>query len=173
MMEWQAGDESHSPYADADGHFPAEFAHATETGEPVLLSTIEKSAQLIGRAVFGGFFVYNGIKHFVNADMMSTYAASKGVPAAKTAVIASGALIALGGLSVLTGVKPKIGAGMIAAFLVGVTPQMHDFWHRPDPQSKANEQAHFLKNLALLGGAALAAAVPQARVANLEQEFGV
>lgn len=105
------------------------------------------TALLLGRAIFGGYFLYNGINHLQNADRMVGYAAGKGIPAPKAAVIGSGALIALGGLGVLLGVKPKVGAGMIGAFLLGVTTTMHD-------------QAHFMKNLALIGGASLAAAIP-------------
>jgi len=118
-------------------------------------------ALLAGRALFGGFFLYSGLKHFRNADRMGQYAATKGVAAPKAAVIGSGALAAFGGLSLLLGVKPRVGAGMIGAFLLGVTPSMHGFWTQEDPQAKMNERTHFLKNLALIGGAALAAAVPE------------
>jgi len=72
-----------------------------------------------------------------------------------------GALIGLGGLSLLFGVKPKVGADMITAFLLGVTPKMHDFWSETDPKEKMHNQVNFMKNAALLGGAALAAAVPE------------
>jgi putative oxidoreductase len=120
-----------------------------------------RAALLLGRAIFGGYFLYSGVSHFQNQAMMSGYAASKGVRAPKAAVIGSGALVALGGLSLLLGVKPRLGAGMIGAFLLGVTPSIHDFWKQDDPQAKMNEQVHFLKNMALIGGASLAAAVPE------------
>ena len=45
--------------------------------------------------------------------------------------------------------------------LITMTPMTHDFWRRADPQSYTNEQGNFLKNLALFGGASLAAALPQ------------
>jgi hypothetical protein len=38
---------------------------------------------------------------------------------------------------------------------------MHDFWNQTDPQAKMTEQVNFLKKMALIGGAALAAAVPE------------
>ena len=117
------------------------------------------TALMLGRAIFGGYFLYNGLRHFKNADAMGGYAASKGIPMPKAAVIGSGALIALGGLSLLAGFRPKAGASMIGAFLLGVTPAMHDFWRQQDPQAKMNEEINFSKNVALLGGAALAAAV--------------
>src|SRR5256885_3210639 len=36
----------------------------------------------IGRAFFGGYFLYNGINHFVNPGMLAEYARAKHVPAA-------------------------------------------------------------------------------------------
>jgi uncharacterized membrane protein YphA (DoxX/SURF4 family) len=125
------------------------------------LSACEKTSLLFGRAIFGGFFLYNGINHFLNREMMTGYSASKGVPYPDAAVAGSGAMLVLGGLSVLTGVKPKLGASLIGAFLLGVTPKMHDFWNVQDPQQRMGEQINFSKNLALLGGALIAAAVPE------------
>ena len=121
----------------------------------------EKTALLFGRAIFGGFFLYNGINHFLNREMMTGYSKSKGVPYPEAAVMGSGAMLVLGGLSVLTGARPKLGTSLIGAFLLGVTPKMHDFWNVQDPQQRMNEQINFSKNLALLGGALIASTVPE------------
>jgi uncharacterized membrane protein YphA (DoxX/SURF4 family) len=51
---------------------------------------------LIGRIIFGFYFVFNGFNHFSNLSMMSGYAQSKGVPAPKLAVIFTGLLLLLG-----------------------------------------------------------------------------
>jgi putative oxidoreductase len=143
-----------------DNPYRTSFARQAER-EASLGERAGTASLMLGRAIFGGYFLYSGIKHFRNAEMMAGYAGSKGIPAPKAAVIGSGALIALGGLSLLLGVKPKAGAGLIGAFLVGVTPAMHNFWKQEDPGAKMNEQVHFMKNLALIGGASLAAAVPE------------
>jgi putative oxidoreductase len=121
----------------------------------------ERTALLFGRAIFGGFFLYNGINHFLNREMMTGYSASKGVPYPEAAVTGSGAMLVLGGLSVLMGVRPKLGTSLISAFLLGVTPKMHDFWNVQDPQQRMGEQINFSKNVALLGGALIAASVPE------------
>ena len=60
---------------------------------------------LLGRVLFGGFFVLSGIRHFQHLDMMAGFTGSKGFPAPKLAVIGSGLLILLGGLSILLGVS--------------------------------------------------------------------
>lgn len=121
----------------------------------------EKAALVAGRALFGGYFLYSGINHFQNKAMLSGYGASKGLPYADAAVTGTGAMLVLGGLSLLAGVRPKIGAALIGAFLLGVTPKMHDFWTVEDPQQRMGEQINFMKNLALLGGALMAAAMPE------------
>ena len=114
-----------------------------------------------GRALFGGFFLYNGIQHFVTRRAQADYARSKRVPLADLAVLGSGALILVGGLSLLTGVRPRFGASLIATFLLGVSPKMHNFWAVEDEHQRTDELINFTKNMALLGGACLAAAVPE------------
>ena len=112
-----------------------------------------KAAFLIGRMLFGGFFLYNGVNHFMNRKMLSQYAGAKGVPNPEIAVPATGALLLFGGASLLLGIKPRYGAAAILAFLLGVSPMMHDFWRIEDPNQRMNDQINFFKNLALLGAA--------------------
>ena len=106
---------------------------------------------LLGRVFYGGFFIVAGINHFRNLSMMVGYAAFKGVPAAKPAVIVSGLLIVIGGLSILLGVQPAWGVVCIALFLVPVTLLIHNYWADTDPQTKIGNQVNFQKNVALLG----------------------
>jgi putative oxidoreductase len=116
---------------------------------------------LLGRAIFGGYFLYNGINHFLHREEMSGYAQAKGIPAADLAVQSTGVLMILGGLSLLTGYKPKLGAALIGTFLAGVTPSMHAFWKDESPQERQMDMIHFLKNIALAGGALIAAGRPE------------
>jgi putative oxidoreductase len=115
----------------------------------------------VGRAAFGGYFLFSGINHYTSHAMLAGFAASKGVPAPDVAVAGSGLLLVLGGLSLLLGLWPRSGAALIILFLAGVTPMMHDFWNATDPVMRLNDLGNFLKNIALIGGAGFAAAVPQ------------
>ena len=112
-----------------------------------------KAPFLLGRLVFGGFFLYSGIHHFVDRKMLAQYAAAKKVPVPDVAVMASGAMMIMGGASILSGVKPKWGTLAIMGFLAGVSPMIHDFWSHQDPNQRQAEMVNFTKNLALLGGA--------------------
>ncbi len=108
---------------------------------------------VIGRAIFGGFFVYNGINHLQHSAGMAQYAGAKGVPAAQQAVQATGLMLIGGGLSVMAGVRPRQGLATLIGFLVPVTLQMHRFWDEKDPEGRQREMTNFLKNLALVGAA--------------------
>jgi uncharacterized membrane protein YphA (DoxX/SURF4 family) len=112
-----------------------------------------KAAFLLGRLLFGGFFLYSGINHFKEKEALSQYASAKNVPMPELAVTASGAMLIAGGTSILLGVKPKLGTLAIIGFLAGVSPIMHDFWTAENSQQRQNETIHFSKNMAMLGAA--------------------
>ena len=111
-----------------------------------------KAPFVIGRMLFGGFFLYNGINHFIQRQGLSQYAKGKNVPLPDVAVTASGAALIAGGASLLLGIRPKVGAAAVAGFLAGVSPIMHNFWKQEDPQQRQTEMIQFSKNVALLGG---------------------
>lgn len=108
---------------------------------------------LLGRLLFGGYFIMGGVNHFKNASKLSQYAESKHVPKPDLAVKATGATLIVGGTSILLGIKPKVGAAAIIGFLAAVSPIMHDFWKQEQPEQRMNEMVNFTKNLALAGGA--------------------
>lgn len=108
---------------------------------------------LLGRVLFGGYFMLAGLNHFMHLKMMSGYAASKKVPMPTLAVIVSGLLLFLGGLWVATGMYVELGVAELALFFVVVTPVMHDFWNDKDPMVKMGNMVNFQKNVALLGAA--------------------
>jgi putative oxidoreductase len=120
-----------------------------------------KAPFLIGRMLFGGYFLYNGINHLKNRHQMVPYVEAKGVPAPKISVIASGIPLIIGGASVLLGVKPKLGAAAIIGFLAGVSPIMHDFWRNEDSNERQRNMRSFMTNMALAGGALALAGVEE------------
>jgi len=112
-----------------------------------------KAAFLLGRMIFGGFFLYSGIHHFQERKSLAQYSSAKNVPKPDVAVVATGTLLLLGGASIVLGIKPKWGTLAVMGFLAGVSPVMHNFWQMQDPNQRQNEQINFMKNLAMLGGA--------------------
>jgi uncharacterized membrane protein YphA (DoxX/SURF4 family) len=108
---------------------------------------------LLGRVLFGGFFIVSGYGHFKNLSNMAGYAASKKVPMPKLSVGFSGLLLLLGGLGVLLGVWVPYALGCLVLFLVPTTFMVHNYWTDTDQNAKMANRINFNKNLALLGAA--------------------
>jgi putative oxidoreductase len=109
------------------------------------------TAFLIGRILFGGFWLRSSFLHFKNLNYLSEYAKAKGTPSPKLAVAGTGVILLLGGLSMLFGICPIIGIILLIVFLLGVSFQIHNFWKVDDAQMKQMDVINFTKNIALVG----------------------
>lgn len=107
---------------------------------------------LIARILFVYLFLMSSIGHLTQSEGMGQYSASKGVPAARFSVIASGVLILVGGLMVLLGVWGDLGALLLIVFLVPTNYFMHAYWKEDGP-ARQGDQINFNKNIGLAGGA--------------------
>jgi uncharacterized membrane protein YphA (DoxX/SURF4 family) len=108
---------------------------------------------VIGRILFGGFFLMSGINHFTKLEAMTGYAKYKKLPAAKLGVLISGLMLVIGGLSVILGYYADLGALLLAIFLVLAAVIFHNFWKETDATAKQNEMLGFMKDIALAGAA--------------------
>jgi len=129
-------------------------AHAvnrSEVATPAL--AISGPLVLLGRVFFALIFITAGPNHFLHQTI--AYAASQGVPMASIAVPLSGLMALVGGLLIALGYRAKLGAWLLALFLVGVTPMLHNFWAVSDPMMRQMQMVMFMKNIAMLGGALL------------------
>lgn len=106
---------------------------------------------LIGRLIFGGYFLMNAWNHFKNIESLTGYAQSKGVPEPKAAVFVGGILLLLGGLGIVFGIAPEASLALLIIFLVPVSLKMHAFWKEADPMRRMTERVQFMKNMALIG----------------------
>ena len=107
---------------------------------------------LLGRLLFGSGLTALALRNFTNLDGRIAYAEAKGVPLADTLVPAASGLLLGGGIGISVWKFPKLSASSVAAFLIGVTPVIHDFW-AVDEEQRGEELTSFLQNLALLGAA--------------------
>ncbi|MGK5531461.1 DoxX family protein [Streptomyces sp. URMC 129] len=114
---------------------------------------------LIGRILYVMVFFTSAAGHLTQTAAMAGYAQSKGVPAAKAAVLGTGVLQVVGALSVLLGVWADLGALLLALFLLPTALLMHAFWKETDPGSKQNEMIHFFKDIGLAGASLMLCAL--------------
>jgi len=108
---------------------------------------------LIGRVLFSLIFLSSGIAHFAKRSAMVQYGRYKGAPAPELMVPVTGLMIVAGGVSVMLGAYMEIGAALLFLFLLPTAFLMHAYWKEADAMEKANQQAHFMKNLAMAGAA--------------------
>ena len=108
---------------------------------------------LCGRILFSLIFIVSSFNHFTQGSV--AYAAQHGVPMPNLAVPAAGIIALLGGLSIAFGYHARVGALLLILFLIPVTIMMHNFWAIADPAMAQMQQAHFMKNVALIGGCLL------------------
>ena len=107
----------------------------------------------LGRLLFAAIFLLSVPHHFEQATI--NHAAQQGVPLAGALVPLSGALELVGAVSVLIGYRARLGAVLLALFLIPVTLTMHRFWGISDPMQAQMQQIMFLKNVGLVGATLL------------------
>lgn len=113
---------------------------------------LDRILLVLARTAFGVKFAHDGYNNLVNREEMIGYAESVGVPAPNVLVPAASFGLLVGGVLLALGIAPLLGVAAIAAFLLGVTPQMHDFWNMEDEQ-RGEEFDRFARNVAFLSGA--------------------
>ncbi len=106
---------------------------------------------ILGQIILGGYFIYNGVKHFRDHKDYTAYAASQKVPMAGVSVYVTGALLLLGGLGVFFNIYMGVAILLLIIFLIPTSIMMHAFWKLDNPGEKAAQKVAFLKNMALLG----------------------
>ncbi|GAA0489690.1 hypothetical protein GCM10008986_14450 [Salinibacillus aidingensis] len=104
---------------------------------------------LIGRIIFGIYFLMTGFNHLTNYQGMKQATQQKNVPLAGAAVSGSGLILIFGGLSILTGLYVGIGVLLLVVFLILAAILFHNFWSFEDPMQKMGEENQFMKNIAL------------------------
>jgi putative oxidoreductase len=109
---------------------------------------------LIGRILFAVNFIFAGLGFHLRQRVMATeYARSQGAPLPELTVPGSGIVIAVAGVMVILGFWVDLAALALAANVLAFAYWMHAFWKLEDPVERANQMAHFFKNVQLAGAA--------------------
>jgi uncharacterized membrane protein YphA (DoxX/SURF4 family) len=129
----------------------------------------------VPRAMLASYFVASGIKAIRDPESLVPAAepiADRVVPLVKqyspeqvagvvpentvTLVRLFGVAQVVGGAALATGKGRRLGALLLAGTLVPSTVAKHPFWTVQDPEQRAQDRSHFLKNVSLLGGVLIA-----------------
>lgn len=108
---------------------------------------------LLGRILLSLVFLGSGVGHLTQTAASAEYAAYKKVPNAKLMVQLTGVLMVIGAAAMILGIFMDLAALLTAILVLVFASVMHRFWEETDPQTKQVEMSHFMKNIAIAGGA--------------------
>jgi putative oxidoreductase len=106
---------------------------------------------LLGRLLLCPIFLAGGTMKIVNWSKTAEEMSGKGMIFVSVVLAAAIAIELAGGLSILLGFKARLGAIVLALYLIPVTFVFHRFWAY-DGAARELQLQHFLKNLTILGG---------------------
>jgi putative oxidoreductase len=134
---------------------------STESSNPLLSHADGLAAStadaflLVGRVLLGWLFLASsagiGGKLWNHAGFLG-YLTNLGAPAPEVSSWIGAVVEFLIGASLVLGVGTRYAALLCALFLIAATALAHRYWEYPAAQM-GNQYNHFLKNLAVLGGA--------------------
>jgi putative oxidoreductase len=126
----------------------------------------------VARPLLASIFIAGGVDAAKNPEgkaeaadkVASPLASTLGLPDDTTTLVRANGIVQIvaGGLLAL-GRMPRLAAMALMASLVPTTLAGHRFWEEDDPQARAGQRIHFLKNAAVIGGLILAATDTEGR----------
>jgi len=116
------------------------------------------SALLVGRILLSLVFLVAGYRKLMAVAGSAGYLAKLGFPMPDVMVWVAIAIELGAGILLVLGWKARWAAWLLALFTLIAAFAAHRFWE-VDPAQYANQMNHFLKNLAIVGGLMLVAAV--------------
>jgi putative oxidoreductase len=107
---------------------------------------------LLGRILFVFLFVKSGLQfHLLARPMAVGYARSMNAPAPEITVPLTGVLMIAAGVLVVLGIWVDLAALVLSAHAAAFAYWMHPFWKLDDPTERAGQDAHFWKNISIVG----------------------
>lgn len=107
---------------------------------------------LLARLLISAIFIWSGVGKLMTWDTYVSYMASKGMTYIPYFLGAAALVEIVGGVFLVIGFKARITALILILYLMPVTYIFHDFWNIADNAEKTTQLAHFLSNLAIMGG---------------------
>jgi len=135
---------------DGSANFNTEIPMETNTPIAKASAPADLSA-LLGRIGLAALFLWSGYGKLVHMDGNIGYMKAYGMPMAELLIWPTLIIELIGGAMLISGWKVRWAAIMLAALTVPATLIFHAYWNVPADQIM-NQQIHFMKNLAILGG---------------------
>jgi putative oxidoreductase len=127
-------------------------SHPTLSYTDGLAASWTDSVQLVGRILLGLIFLLIGWSKFANTAFFVTYFTSLKMPTPEVWPWLAGTAELAIGITLIFGLATRYAALATFVFVVIATAIGHRYWEAPPAQQFA-QYNHFLKNLAIMGGA--------------------
>ena len=108
-------------------------------------------AEVLGRVALAAIFLWSGYTKLAYLDANVGYMKAYGMPAAELRIWPALAVEIVGGLMLALGWKARWAAIALAVFTLVSMLIFHAYWSVPGDQVQ-NQQIHFMKNVAIIGG---------------------
>lgn len=122
-----------------------------------MISNFQNPLALVGRLLLALLFLPAGISKIGGFAGTVGYIASKGLPMASAAAVATIVIEVAASLALIAGFGTRWAALVLAGFTVIATFIFHNFWAMPADQAMM-QQLMFYKNIAVVGGLLVLAA---------------
>src|SRR5438093_11717754 len=106
---------------------------------------------ILGRICIALIYLLSGFGKIMQPGQTQGYMTSKGMPMVPLLFVLAIIVELAGGLSILLGIKARWGAVMLLVYTLIAGLIFHNFWASPAAEMQ-NQMAHFLKNIAIIGG---------------------
>lgn len=116
------------------------------------MSISELLSPLVGRLVFGWFFLVQVAMYLGNWENAIASMHSAGVPGGAFLLALTLLLMTMGALSLIFGYHARYGALILFTVTIIATVIFHDYWRMGDPGQRAAEFRLFAGNAAIAGG---------------------
>ena len=115
------------------------------------MKAYDRVVPLIGRILISVVFLLSGFGKLSSFGASAAFLASKHFPI--PSAMLAGAIIVeiIGGLCLVFGFQARIAAFIMFLYLIPATLVFHNFWAMQGG-ARMDNQGHFLKNLAIMGG---------------------
>ncbi len=127
------------------------------------MAGVNDALLLIGRTVFVVMFLYSGYGKFMDLSGTAAMIASKDLPMPMLLATLAALAEVLGGLMIAFGWQTRIAALVLMVFTAVAAYYFHDFWNMPNGPERVNTMIHAMKNLSIIGGFLMLAAVGAGR----------
>ncbi len=116
------------------------------------MSISEQLSPLVGRIVFGWFFLSQVAVYGGDWEGTVTLMTFRGIPGAPFVLAVVLLLLVMGSLSLILGFHARYGALILFTVTILAAVMMHDYWRIADPAARAADFQLFACHAAIAGG---------------------